>query len=599
MNINGLLEEIDIEILRKKARNSMQKDAVKRNKYASILVKIEESFNIIKNNSKNFDIQLSFIEKIELKNDLKALLKQMQDEKEGEEIHLLKISQIVMKISYKYKLKEDDKLIDGFSKKEKAHEEKESLVTDSDEEREAAERKSKIEAIIKKKQELAREEDERKSRITLALEKKKAKSKRKIEHPEEKTKHESIMDRRIREMMDEYDRLEADLSKKISIIYDLQNDVYYANGEVILQSPKKLQSRAEKEVYIKSQMKNPSEFGYIFDKFKPEEVKALKYCDPYIVGILAAKDSILARDYVKQMAGTSKRKLSPIEFDITYDARGLENLPEDIVSKKEKSSKIPWYAAIPVVGAIAVGSISGATAGMFNQNKQNNDEDLSSRNSYSDTLEPGTIAEDEVDTTEMPTSSMQDISDLSTTTATSRATGTATTTASTIELIETTMPPVEVNPESKEKINKPETNPSQVEEQAMIINIGDKISVQEGLRYTADCLGGGTSNKIGAVSWRPATEYSVDRVAFVYRGKVLGIMNAGDIDVKQTLNSIAEKNGIEANQISTSVLLSLVPGIGDTGWAQISIEDMQENVSKPSQEVNNSSISNVDFDFDR
>ena len=76
-------------------------------------------------------------------------------------------------------------------------------------------------------------------------------------------------------------------------------------------------------------------------------------------------------------------------------------------------------------------------------------------------------------------------------------------------------------------------------------------------------------------------------------------MNAGDCNVKQTLQNLAAQNGIDTKDINTSVLLSLVPGIGDTGWAQISVEDMEQNVSKVAEKSNQTSYARVNIDIER
>ena len=137
------------------------------------------------------------------------------------------------------------------------------------------------------------------------------------------------------------------------------------------------------------------------------------------------------------------------------------------------------------------------------------------------------------------------------------------------------------------------------QQEPIVVNIGDKINVANGLKYTANCLGGGDSNVIGAVSWRPATEYSIDRVAFCYEGTVLGIMDPGDEDIEKTLNNYATQYKIDVNEIDTSVLLSLVPGYHDTGWAQISIQDMQQSKADPIQSRSSQNKKNESMELDR
>ena len=394
--------------------------------------------------------------------------------------------------------------------------------------------------------------------------------------------------------------LELKEDKVFEVRYELQNNAYYVDGRLVLRPSHKLVTPEEKEMYLIAALKGPTGFNYVFDNHIRKERNAYKYCDPYIIEILASKDLRLAKDYVRQMCGSKEDPVAPGKFDVIYDARGMEKIKSKDLSRSEKSGirkvikhikgattilqdkkRLPWYASIPVVGALALAAISGGTVAL-NQGEQHNDKDLNSGNSYTDNVEPSTETEVATQTT---TSSLKyttafDYETTTTEATTSRASSTTETTTTKIE-------------ETQQETTTTEN------QKPIVINIGDKINVQEGLKYTADCLGGGNSNEIGAVSWRPAAEYSVDRVAFVYQGKVLDIMNAGDCNVKQTLQNLAAQNGIDTKDINTSVLLSLVPGIGDTGWAQISVEDMEQNVSKVAEKSNQTSYARVNIDIER
>lgn len=138
--------------------------------------------------------------------------------------------------------------------------------------------------------------------------------------------------------------------------------------------------------------------------------------------------------------------------------------------------------------------------------------------------------------------------------------------------------------DSNKNDNKSNSHDSSTEntenKKSVIVNIGDKIKVEEGLEYTETCYGEGNSNYIGAVSWRPATEYSIEKVAFAYQGKVLSLTDENTKSINDDLNKIAEKYNINADEIETKVLLSLVPESYDTGWASINIDNMQKNIVK-------------------
>lgn len=212
----------------------------------------------------------------------------------------------------------------------------------------------------------------------------------------------------------------------------------------------------------------------------------------------------------------------------------------------EDKKKLPWYATIPVVGAIAISAISRVAT--------------TEKTGLDETTPSSNITKSDITTTITDNTKKQN----------------QTTTTQN---------------EGEEKDDKTE--------KSIVINIGDKIKVSDGTEYTANCLGGGNSNKIGEVSWRPATDYSVDKVAFCYDGMILGVMSTGEGDVKQTLNKYATQYEIDVNQINTSVLLSLVPGSGDTGWAQISIDDMEKNISKPIQDLDSKVQTHESSEIDR
>ena len=437
----------------------------------------------------------------------------------------------------------------------------------------------------------------------MIIENKKAEQRKRLINSEENARYESVMSSKIEEIMQNLESDDDKKDEKITVRYEYQNGTYYLNGSPALNNPPKLLTAREKEEYIRSKLNNQSEFGYLFDLFVRDDMKALKNCDPYVIMLLMSKDIRLARDYIKQMAGNKYKRMSPQEFSVVYDIRGLEHDGGHITPKErrgirkmakqqrkaalvlEDKRKLPWYAAISVIGALAIGSIAGIIAS--NNTSHDKDEGVLPENSYSDTMEPSSTSKS-VDTTIETTNTASTI---------------MTTTEAKVET--TTAPSVSFEIDEQDGVENDDNNndnnvrEDDSKEEKTIINIGDKIVVQDGLKYTADCLGGGKSNKIGAVSWRPATEYSVDKVAFVYQGKTLKIMNSGDLDVEKTLTNLANQNGISPEDITTSVLLSLVPGTADTGWASINIDEMRHNVIKPVEEKQSNVISHVDNDIDR
>ncbi len=240
------------------------------------------------------------------------------------------------------------------------------------------------------------------------------------------------------------------------------------------------------------------------------------------------------------------------------------------VRKKDKETtncnkdkrRLPWYATFPVIGALAVTAMYGVST--IEKQNSNNSHDSSTGNGYSDGTDSSTPHESS--TIKYTTALDKSYNQLQSST-------TQTTTIDDNKTTETT------STQTQDK-NK------DLQKEPIVIDIGDKVTVEDGLVYTANCLGGGDKNKIGNVSWRPATDYYVDGVAFCYKNQVLGIMRENGSDVKQTLLNYASKYEIDEKDINTSVLLSLTPGAGDTGWASISIEDLEHNKSKQSNKKN-------------
>ena len=246
-------------------------------------------------------------------------------------------------------------------------------------------------------------------------------------------------------------------------------------------------------------------------------------------------------------------------------------------ASREKKKRLSWFTAIPIFGTLVLAAFSkGAIANQYKENEK-----LNLNNSYTDDIETSTT-----NNTTIQNDYILDEIASTTTTIQANSTDVVITTLDTrkneiqntnSETVNENQLETKIQDSAKSDVTQDATINK---EQEIKINISDRILVPDGVRYTADCLGGGNSNCIGAVSWRPATEYSIDRVAFVYEGRVIDIMNNGDTDVIQRLNDLAEMYNIDKSSIQTSVLLSLVPGIGDTGWANISVEKMEENVVK-------------------
>ena len=404
-------------------------------------------------------------------------------------------------------------------------------------------------------------------------------------------------------------------SDSSSVKYVMENDCYYLNNKKVNIKPKKLFTEKQKAKYILSKIGGEN-FDYIFNG----QERALKKCDPNIIVILASKTPELARRYAHELDQEIKYKNSG--YNITYDVRSTNSKIKNKISLinkiktrwmiknntkvstvlQEKKS-VPWYATLPVVGVLAFvgfGSIGIAdNSGTVGKS--------SYENSYSDSVTPGGFSDEENEKNVNEIGTTQSNIYFSTTTVSATTTSKSTqTTLATPSIQETTTtvasggetgkPQKEDNKTKEDKNLNDDKNSTK----NVVINIGDKISVEEGLKYTADCLGGGTSNTIGSVSWRPATDYSIDNVAYFYNGQFLGLSGRNTASINDELNQYADKCGVTANEISTVALISLVPGAGDTGWAQINLNELQQSkVGSNVNVTNNISRNKLNYNIER
>lgn len=264
----------------------------------------------------------------------------------------------------------------------------------------------------------------------------------------------------------------------------------------------------------------------------------------------------------------------------------------------KRKSKLPWFVAVPLSGLLAISFVNGKNAG------EKFEEQISEKNNYTDSVTPGkenTTEKQQEHTQESTTKTIDYTFENNFKAETSQET----TNANIENTAESSTLP---NNEIAEKNDKQQPvedavidntiDESEVEE--FKINIGDKIKVEDGLQYAATCYGEGPASYIGAASWRPATEYSIERVAYMYNGQCLGLTNKDTTSINDDLNKYAQKYGIDPNDIDTKVLISLVPGSYDTGWASISIDNMKDNVVKvKSTEKENNAVTQNNIDYER
>ena len=266
-----------------------------------------------------------------------------------------------------------------------------------------------------------------------------------------------------------------------------------------------------------------------------KKLKAVKKVQKKIIKFENAKRNI-EEEYKKK-----KYMKSYIQEKMEIKRALKKNKIKSDTYPKNGKKKLPWFTYVPLICTMAISAISGYISDKNNVNKiEKNTNIITDDNEIQNTTKSNIDSENNRETFSKPdgeTIQRKDIEEA-------------------------------VDNYNKEKIK-----------------INDKINVKDGIKYTADCLGGGNHNLIGAISWRPSAEYYIDRAAFCYEGKILGILDICDSSLDEELTRYAKQYDISEEDIDISVLISLVSGIGDTGWISTDIENLQQN--KVKSNINN------------
>lgn len=240
------------------------------------------------------------------------------------------------------------------------------------------------------------------------------------------------------------------------------------------------------------------------------------------------------------------------------------------VTKKEKrKSKLPWFVAVPLAGLFAF-SIGSQVSSTSQNTKNDNDKKLVDENtSHNDNEKMQVTTATEKYDVEFENNTQ---------TSTEQATIDNTSidneninSNNTIKESENSTPP-------KNEVDTPKDALEEKIPQEVVVNIGDKVVVDNGVSYSQTCFGEGNVGVIGEVSWRPSTEYCVEKVAFFHDGQFLGLTGENTESINSQIKKYAEECGVDVKDIETKVLISLVPGSYDTGWASLNIEQMQNNI---------------------
>lgn len=361
--------------------------------------------------------------------------------------------------------------------------------------------------------------------------------------------------------------------KDISDIkYDAQIDKYFINNVLANIRNKKFFTKTKKAKYLLNLI-GYEDFEYIFSG----QQSALRKCDPSVVQILNEKNKELARRYVQDLEHGIKYKNTG--YSITYDSRArgrksnlglFEKLKaklnifnnKEIAVVKKDERRISKLASIPVVGVLALVGMGGINVNSNITEKQENE------NSYSDSVNPTDNNNSNIKTEEGKEDNLYD------------------------RIAKFSNQDNIYTEDEKSSIVLEEQEPE------VVVNIGDKVLIEEGTKYTANCAGGGTTNTIGSVSWRPECEYSIDNIAYYHGDKFLGLSSRGQESINEEISRFAKECGVSENEISTVALISLVPGAADTGWAKIDLNKLQKN-KVITQESETTDIEVTDINYER
>lgn len=342
------------------------------------------------------------------------------------------------------------------------------------------------------------------------------------------------------------------LVKKLDIVYSGKKNKYIVNGEDEKKQAIKFKNRKEKLEYLKNEF-NKSELKEIFGDEKNIK-KMAKKCDPQLLVLLSDQNMEYAKEYIKVLGNGKKAQQSELPYTMKYNLTGMRKNHKDNklsffqrfrINKMAKANKevaqyVPddksrkWLVA-PMIAALAAGGLAIAN---------NNDKEQKAPVKEVNPISGPENMDIHKDNT-MPTT-----------------------------------PTIEQQVDQQMK--NPNIKTPNIKTQDLVL--GSRVNLNDGLTYAENSLGQGQTQKIGDLAWRPAGEYTIDRVALYHEGTLIDNIEAEGTNIDETVKQYAQKLGVDPSTIIQKAHVCVASGhTGPTGWInmeEMSIQDMKNNITK-------------------
>lgn len=324
----------------------------------------------------------------------------------------------------------------------------------------------------------------------------------------------------------------------------------------------KFKNKKQKLEYINKEFDEDSQ-KYIFGDKNLKKI--VKKCDVQLLSILADLDMDMAKNYIKELTKDKNQEKEPLDYNMKYNLKGMrankrkndlsffQRIKINRMAKKNHKQGVAEYIPddksrkwliFPVIGALAAG-----TVGVIAHNQKDNDKQNQKAPEYTDTMIPESTEKTTEKTTE---------------------------TTITTEQNQTPVTPVTVDHDEEEKAN-----------QGLVL--GSKVTMPAGVTYTEDSLENGQSGKIGELSYRPAGDYVLDRVALWYNGELKANLGTEGTDINEAVEKLANELGVDPSEIIQKAHISLGENhVGPTGWIkadEFSMDDVKANISKTYDQI--------------
>ena len=388
-----------------------------------------------------------------------------------------------------------------------------------------------------------------------------------------------------------------DSDKKLSIIYSGKDNKYIvSNFEKILAEVKfenendklnhiknmtqklskpidaiNFKNKKEKLEYLKNEF-NEEELTHIFgEKYKKTMKKMAKTCDPQLLVLLADLDMNFAKKYISELSKGKEDEKEELPYSMKYNLKGMrknhkenkmsfiQRIRTNRMAKKNYQKGVAEYVAddksrkwlaVPVIGVLAAGGLAIT----------NNDKTPEKPNQ---------------DHTPEITDTTPDISVGKATEKQEQA---------------PTIPSDEIEKAVEQAFNDTDKNNTDD------LSLGSKVKLSAGVTYTEDSLGNGLTGKIGELSWRPAGDYTIDRVAIYYNGTLLENLSTEGTNVDEAVRKYAKELGVDSSKIVQKAHVCLgEKHNGATGWLnmeEVSMQDLKNNISKTYEELQQEKAAN-------